>query len=81
MRQGGLETAPRFLKCGSRECVLSGLRQATDQSWAIGEGSRLEEMVSDVAGTLVDSTRIEPLDRVGDGVVQLLSTRTRNAGQ
>ena len=48
---------------------------------SLGERSRLEEMVGDLAGALVDGTGIEPLDRVGDAGVQLLSARSRDAGK
>ena len=38
-------------------------------------------MVGDVAGALLDGIGIEPLDRVGDGGMQLLSAGSRDAGK
>src|SRR5882724_8278213 len=81
MRQGGLETAPRLLECRGLERVVAGLCQPTDQSLAISERPGLEEMVRDISGVFVGGTGIEPLDRVGDDVVQLLSARGRDTGQ
>ena len=81
MRQGGLETAPRFFKCRSLKCALACQRQPTDQSLVVSEGSCLEEMVSDLSGALVDGAGIEPLDRVGDVGVQSLLARSRDAGK
>ena len=81
MRQGGSETAPRFLECRSLKCALAGQRQLTDQSSAVGKRSCLEQMVCDLSGALVNGIGIEPLDRVGDSGVQLLSARGRDAGK
>ena len=46
-----------------------------DQFLAVSERSSLEEMVSDLSGALFDGIGIEPLDRVGDAGMQLLSSR------
>src|SRR5260370_20516838 len=81
MRQSGTETAPRFLECGSRKGVLAGQRQDLDQFTIIREGSCLEQMVSNLACALVDSTGIDQLDRVGDRGVQLLCARARDIGK
>src|ERR1700730_9954342 len=56
MRQGGPEIPPRFLKCRSLKCALNRQRQPADQFPVVGERTGLEEMVSDLPGTLVDET-------------------------
>jgi Outer membrane efflux protein len=57
MRQGRLETAPRFLKCGGLESALAGHRQVTDQSPAVGKRTCLDKMVSDLPGALLKHRR------------------------
>ncbi len=81
MRQGRLETPPRFLKCCSFKCALACQRQPTGQFLAVSERSCLEKMVSDVPGALFNGVRIEPLDRFGDARVEALSAWSRDAGK
>jgi hypothetical protein len=81
MRQGGPETAPRFLECRSLKCALAYQRQPTDQFLTVSERSCLKEMVNDLPGALFDGTGTEPLDRIGDTGVQALFARGRDAGK
>jgi hypothetical protein len=46
-----------------------------------GERSRLDEVIGDVASTLLNGIGVEPRDRVGDVGVQLLSAGARDAGK
>src|SRR5271156_4650390 len=52
-----------------------------DESLAVSERSRLEEMVRDLPSVLIDGTWIQPLDCFSDARVQELSARGRDAGQ
>jgi len=45
----------------------------------VSERSGFQEMVGDLRGALVDRTGFEPLDRVGDAGMQLLSAWGRDA--
>src|SRR5882724_5455222 len=80
MRKGGPETSPRFLIRRGLECIPACKRQPPAESLAFSERSRLEQMVCDLARTL-DGTGIEPLDRIGDNGMQVLSARGRDAGK
>src|SRR5580704_6665423 len=80
MRECGPETASRFLIRRGLECVPACKRQPTDESLALSERSRLEQMVSDLPRAL-DGPAIEPFDRIGDGRMQVLSARGRDAGK
>src|SRR5258706_8274816 len=79
MRQGGTETAPRFLKCRGLQGSLSGKDKIMDQFPLVSERARLEEVVRDVTGALLDASGIELLDRVGDTSVQSLLACSRDA--
>src|SRR5262245_50140990 len=72
MRQSGTETATGFLKGRGVQCPPAGKRQIMDHSPCVSERPRLEKMVRDVTGTLVDRGVIEPFDRVGDTSVESL---------
>jgi hypothetical protein len=79
VRQGGPQTAPRFLKCCGLKCALACQRQPADKSLPVSERSCLEKMVSDFPSALVDGGRIKTLYRVCHTGVQLLSTWGRDA--
>src|SRR6202040_2789837 len=64
MRQGRLETPPRFLKCCGFKCALAYQRQPADKSLLVSERSCLEKMVNDFPSALVDGGRIKTLYRI-----------------
>jgi hypothetical protein len=58
------ETVQRFLKAQPQ--VLPCLPASANLSISVGERSRLDEMISDVAGALLDGIGMETRDSVGD---------------
>src|SRR5262245_56315949 len=81
MRQGAPETPPSFRKGRGVECPLACQPQILDYSPAVGEQPCFEEMVCEVASTLVEGMRIKPLDRLGDADVQSLLAWDCDAGE
>src|SRR5580692_2549460 len=81
IRESRAETLPGFFKCASLKRALACDRQVVDQSPIVAEGSRLAEMVSDVSGAFDGRACMEPLDRVSNAGVQLLSPRGGDLGK
>jgi hypothetical protein len=58
MRKGGTEAASGFFKCRGIKRALSCKSQIVDQLRAVSERSRLEKMVRDLSGALLDGSGI-----------------------